>query len=276
MASYAHFTMIVERATLREKLEKLIHLPDLQQRLRRIEAALDSSSSNERFERLRWSHTYHFGSFGTPKYKSEDDFFAAVEAGDTIRDGDVTLSIGESDDRFLANEQLYFELGFRSQGREGRWLLPDQLEVRFYPPTRGREGQQDQNAIRPVLGLVLEVLHPIFAFSYIDNSSLADKLLTANSYSPPWQYYWDTLVYGSELTAELSLEHLRATPAFRNIELQGPVVWLSSPRGMNDEAFCYHPTLTMTYGDGALLKLFQKACEEHKGRVVEHLGLKNL
>ncbi len=275
MASYAHLNLIVNKNELREKINNLIHLDNLQGRLSRIEMALDSSSIGERFERLSWSCQYNFLSFGTPKYKSEDDFFNAVEKGDPIHDGDAVLQIGKQDSNLPENGQLYITLSFYDRFGKNVIHTREEIFIKISPPTLGRTFQQDQNAIRPIIGLVIEVIQPNFGFSYIDNNPILDKLLLSNTYNPPWHYYWDTLVYGPELVNNLGLERLRTIPAFRNIELEGPMIWLSSPRGMNDELFFSHQGKDISYSDGALKKLFLRACKEHEEAVKSSLNLKS-
>jgi hypothetical protein len=168
-----------------------------------------------------------------------------------------------------------------SSNAKESWCTPDQARLTITLPTGNSYKTQDQNCIRPLLGMVFELLQPIFVFGC--NENIYD-MFYKKPYQAPWNFYWDTMVFGASLVESIGSEHLKRTPAFRFIELDGPMIWISSISGLGDESSDMHyahvhrssenRNESLYYGDNNLARLNNFMARAHYHAVSEHLGLK--
>lgn len=278
MATYDTLRLIMNCEKLLDSLEQLIYCSDWSERLVRIEDQLGSVSYGERLERLKWTTTIEKWDVATQSYVNPEQFFAILAGGPRIlsRNTRLELQIGLPDNRLPQNEQLFFKLLFENNPWHDVWLEQTQCLIGLELPTRGVTTQSNQNVVRPLLALALEILRPFFGFAYRDNNIFVERIIENKIYKAPWQYYWDSIVYGPALSEEVGADRLRALTAFRIIELQGPVFWISSPKGLGDEAFFWHTsTSNIKFGDSSLQKVFQEAVEVHKSTIIRELNLRD-
>jgi hypothetical protein len=288
----SNFVLIINREGLTDKLEQLSTCPDWSERLRRIEGLLGSHSYGERQERMKWQTTFRKWLIADISLIEKNEFYQILNSPEDSPENArlsrhlrLEMQFGQVDNRYPQSEQLFFTLHFSHLHWQTIWLKPHQYLVRFELPTRGMTVQPSQNAARPLIGLALEILQPIFGFAYPDNNYIVERMHQAKVYDPPWNYYWHTIVFGAELTQQIGVEKLRSLTAFRTIELGELMFWLSSPKGLGDESFYYqvspfyyqydYAIPIVKYTDGSLRILFQQALNTHKDVMITNLGLQD-
>lgn len=283
MSHHTELLVIVPRQGLWDRLQPLMDEATVREALTRVEHAHFSPWCN-RNEQFTWKPGF-FSLINDPwPIDRVERSIREIKAGAdfTRREYEsFNIRVGAEDPRYRSNEQLYLDLHFSKRTLNfDAWQRPDQCIFEIVFPTEGHRYVQDHIVIRPLLGAVLELLQPDFAFSASD---LAYDWYRDRGYCPPWEEYWETMVFGPALVAGIGLERLQATPAFRLIELEGPLIWISSPAGIGDENFGQHvgELLSETgcidhpvYTDRTMRDLHTRAWKEHKRAVIEHLGLK--
>lgn len=195
----------------------------------------------------------------------------------------LNVRLGQHEGYLEDREQLYVDLVIHPRYlQKPLWCDSEYCLISMYLPTRNTSMRnQDRNFIRPLLGMVFELLNPTFAFSRNENTEHGYFELTPPR--PIWQFYAETMVFGSNLVEQIGLDHLRKTPAFRLVELEGSMIWISSVRGMGDESFATHyatihresknRTQTIMATDNNLAKLMGLVSSAHTQAVIEHLSL---
>lgn len=280
--SELEINVLLPKADLWARIQRLVHptnLADLMQK----HAQLHWFSSGDRLERLVWQPLTDPLAQKPVDKKELGELCRAIEGGVTPPSiASIRMRLGHYDEFYRSNEQLFVDLVLSPADSINRqtWCKPDQFLLTLWLPTGNIRGQQDQNCIRPLLGLVFELLQPTFAFSCNENSY--DEFY-GKPYQAPWEFYWDTMVFGPSLVKQLSLEHLRATPAFRMVELEGPMIWISDVSGIGDESFdthyahLYHSSnkesISLNYGDNSLFALKNFMSRAHRQAVINHLTL---
>ena len=256
------------------------------------------------------AHTYVFNQnsyYPLPEWKYKIDVFegkgigqealeqacAEIEGGTYSRRSPwISIRLGDQPLIWPYNELLSMEIiisptlfFLKEELRTRDWQAGDSDTFELLILLRGNSDVvQDNNYVRPMLGFVLEKLQPRFAMSYTD--TFLDYFMPKPvQHDKPWLYYWQTMVYGPELVNDFGLDFLRKTPAFRLIELEGPLIWISSPSGIGNERFSTHPIKVESnlegysvynYEDPALKRLFEETLQRHRSEVVDYLSLEEV
>lgn len=138
-----------------------------------------------------------------------------------------------------------------------------------------------------LLAYTFQKIAPHFAFSerhdhFIDTLNGTEKYRHLELHqlrSQPWSYYWHSMVYGPELANTIGVDHLRATPAFSLIELEGPLFWISDTYGVGKENFYTYAEGNLNEKqspklvDSRLKELLANQQKEHEEKVSKHLRL---
>jgi hypothetical protein len=280
--------MLLPRRGLWERFQHLLHPTNLDTTHSRNVKRLQLTSRDNITDYMIWKVT--ISDVGDIDYIGLDESILK-NVCDEIETGTYSLSsprlnvrLGQHEKYLRDSEQMYVDLVIHpSYLRKPVWCDSEHCLISMYLPTRNTSMRnQDRNFIRPLLGMVFELLNPTFAFSRNENTEHSEFQLTPPR--PIWQFYAPTMVFGSDLVQQIGLEHLRKTPSFRLVELDGPMIWISNVGGMGDEDFSTHRaiihresenrTQEISATDMSLSKLGNFMARAHYHAVTEHLGLK--
>jgi hypothetical protein len=290
--------VLVPRAGLWDRLNRLWSATDWRERFHRLARLEDPMYTDTRLEGVLWRPQF-FQLINQPLEEAQvQRMVQAVEAGASrLYDhgglGFAQIRIGQHDPARQQEEQLLFDLGIDSgtlQGAQRGWQQPDECLLTVRWPTGSRGLVRSHSALRTLLAVAMELLDPSFAFSCpLESSGGFDD---GRTYRAPWSFRWTSMLYGAQLSREIGVERLRATPSFRVLELQGPMFWISGPSGLGDERFYLEagdfmakPYEAHGGSDGTLvrqefyyaeerwMRVFDTLERDHQRSVVKHLGL---
>jgi hypothetical protein len=223
------FYLILERSQLRRVIERLASDPlDVSQRLQ-----AHSLEGREELNYRRPTTT------STLKFNFKSDLNLAeqlelmlkyVEGGMKTAYEQVSLYIGS-----VECEDYYCNIAFSRRFNMDRWFYGMRVQL----PVTGfglHRNLKNIDFYLPLVEKIVEIVQPYYSFSAsdIDEADWLQKYDQSGLF--PWNFYWNTMIFGSELVAEKGgsavFDNL---PAYYKTRLEGGIYWLSELDKLGNE-----------------------------------------
>jgi hypothetical protein len=222
------FYLTLEHSRLRETIQRILSDPlDISERL----GAYKRAGLNELVYRRPETRTQ----VQTPYANSSTNPLAHLEQLIQKIEGNPVSNYKNETTKIridsAEHEDYYCIVGLYRLFKISKWFYAINIEL----PVSTSRNLKNIDFYLPLLEKLVEVIQPYHGFSTTDITENDYLNIDSSTTRMPWEFYWDTMIFGPELVQQKGLRVFESLPAYYKTSLKGGLYWISDINRLGNE-----------------------------------------